>query len=251
MINPMNMAGRTVLLTGASSGLGRAASVLLSNLGAQLILVGRDEERLNETAGQLEGPGHRVEPFDLMNVDEIPNWIRKLTAQTGLNGLVHSAGVQLTRPLRFLDDAHLTNVMKINLNAAVGLAKAFRQKGVYVPGGAIVFLSSVMGQVGQPGLAAYAASKGAVIALTKSLALELAREDIRVNCVAPGHVKTEMAEKVQESLSAEQIAAMEAMHPLGFGAPIDVAYAIAFLLSDTGRWITGSTLIVDGGYTAH
>lgn len=251
MVNPLDMTGRTVLMTGASSGLGRAASVLLSQVGARLILVARDERRLKETESRLEGSGHRSELFDLTKVDDIPEWLRELTTQTGaLHGLVHCAGIQLTRPLRFLTDENVADVMKINVNAAVGLARAFRQKGVYAPGGSIVFLSSVMGLVGQPGVAAYAASKGAVLALTRSLALELAREGVRVNCLAPGHVKTEMAERVQAAFSPEQIAAIEAMHPLGIGAPIDVAYAIAFLLADTGRWITGTTLVVDGGYTA-
>jgi len=104
-----------------------------------------------------------------------------------------------------------------------------------------------MGLVGQPAVTAYAASKGALIALAKSLAMEWAGDGIRVNCVAPGHVKTEMAAALQSMLTTEQFAAIEAMHPLGVGTARDVAHAIAFLLADSGRWITGTTLIVDGG----
>ena len=114
-----------------------------------------------------------------------------------------------------------------------------------------MLVSSAMGLVGRPGIPAYSASKGALVALARSAALELAKDQIRVNCVAPGFVRTEMLEQLREWLSSEQLAALEAQHPLGLGAPRDVAYAIAFLLADTSHWITGTTLVVDGGYTAH
>lgn len=248
----MELSGRTILITGASSGIGRATSILLSQLGARLILAGRNKERLDQTARQLEGSDHSIEAFDLTDIDGISQWLKAVASRVGaLDGLVHSAGVHITRPLRFLSDESVQEVMSINFGAGLALAKGLRQKGAYNAGASIVYLSSVMGLVGQPGVAAYAASKGAIVALTKSLAMELARDGIRVNCVAPAQVKTEMAEAMQESLSQEQIAVIEAMHPLGIGTPLDVAYAIAFLLADTGRWITGTTLVVDGGYTAH
>ena len=107
-----------------------------------------------------------------------------------------------------------------------------------------------MGMTGAPGLSGYGASKGALIGLAKSLALEMARNRIRVNCVSPGYVRSAMANEIQETVGPEQFAAIEAMHPLGLGAADDVAHAIGFLLADTGRWITGSNLVVDGGYTA-
>jgi NAD(P)-dependent dehydrogenase (short-subunit alcohol dehydrogenase family) len=252
MLNPMDMTGRTILVTGASSGIGRATAELLSRLGARLVLVGRDAERLAQTHAQLDGCGHRVEQMDLSAVDGIVTWLKTLAAATGaLHGLVHSAGVHKLKPLRALKPQTVEEVMRVNVGAAVELAKGFCQKEVGVRGGSIVLLSSVTGLVGQAGIAAYAASKGAIVALTKALAVELAREGIRVNSIAPGVVKTRMGERLLQSLTAEQGAALEAMHLLGLGTPLDVAYAAAFLLGDTGRWITGTTLVVDGGYTAH
>lgn len=252
MINPMDLSNRTILITGASSGIGRETAILLSRLGASVVLVGRNEERLQETAKCLDKNKSWVEPFDLTVMDEIPGWVKEVVAKTGpLSGLVHSAGVQVTVPLKLLTEQHISKVMEINLNAAIGLAKGFRQKGVHSYNSSLVFLSSARGLVGQAGLSAYAASKGAVIALTKSLAVELAREQIRVNCVAPAYVKTEMINMIQAQITPEQFQQIEEMHLLGLGTALDVAYAISFLLADTGRWITGTTLVVDGGYTAH
>jgi len=252
MLNPMDMTGYNVLITGASSGIGQRCSVLLSELGAKVILVGRNKERLEQTSSLLKGSGHRIEIFDLLRMDEITIWMKEITKITGLlNGLVHCAGVRKTIPLRFLQNNELQNMMNINFNVAVNLIKGFRQKNVCKYPSSIVLISSVLGLVGQPGVAAYSASKSALIGLTKSLALELSSEKIRVNCVVPGYVKSEMFEKHKEILTPEQISQIESFHPLGLGDPIDVAYAVAFLLGDTGKWITGTTLVVDGGYTAH
>jgi len=252
MINPMDLENRTILVTGASSGIGRETAFLLSQLGARLILVGRNLTQLEKTLTLLDGSSHQVQVFDLSLVDEIPRWIKEITSKTGtLHGLVHSAGMQFTSPLRIMTSANLDELMRVNVTAALFLAKGFRQKGVSAAGGSLVYLSSVMGVVGQAGQAAYSASKGALVSLTKSLALELSRENIRVNCVAPAVVSTEMSEKLFQLLTPEQVTQIKSMHPLGLGAPRDVANAIAFLLADTGRWITGTTMVVDGGYTAH
>jgi NAD(P)-dependent dehydrogenase (short-subunit alcohol dehydrogenase family) len=240
------------VVTGASSGIGRETARLISQLGAHVVLVGRNEERLTETLRSLDGEGHRTEPFDLSSTDEIPRWLKSISASSGpLHGLVHSAGIYKLRPLRVLSSQTVEDVMRINVGAAIGLAKGFLQKGVCAPSGSIVFLSSVTGLTGQAGIAAYAASKGAIVALTRALAVELAGEHIRVNCVAPGVVTTEMGQGVLGMLTPQQSAAMEAMHLLGFGSARDVSYAIAFLLAETARWITGTVLVVDGGYTAH
>ena len=252
MINPLQITQRTVMVTGASSGIGRETCILLSQLGARLVLVARDMDRLRITLNRLEGKDHRIEAFDLTQVEVIPLWLKQLTAEIGpIYGVVHCAGIQITRPLRFQTCADLDALLRINLNAAFSLAKGFRQKGVYTREGRLVFLSSVAALAGRAGISAYAASKGALISLTRSLAMEFARDGLRVNCVAPGYVRTEMTKELENSLTDEQIAEVEANHPLGIGTVLDVAYAISFLLADTGRWITGTTIVVDGGYTAH
>ncbi len=249
--NPMDLTGRTILVTGATSGIGRATADLLGRLGARLVLVARDRGRLEGVAAELEGSGHLVEPLDLSEPEAIAARVKDVGRRAGgLHGLVHAAGIHAMQPLRTLEAAEFDRVMRVNVASAIQLVRGFRQKGVVAPASSVVLLASIVGQVGQPGIAAYAASKGAIIALTKSLAMELAREGVRVNCVAPSLVRTPMTDQLLRNLGEEQVASIEEMHPLGIGDPLDVAHAIAFLLAETGRWITGTTLVVDGGYTA-
>ena len=199
------------------------------------------------------GTGHSVQPFDLVQVDLIPKWMKGIAETTGpLWGVVHSAAMMVIQPLQFLKMAAIEDVLRINLVAAFGLAKGFRQRGVLGDGGSIVFLSSVAAMTAAPGNSAYATSKAGLQALTRTLAIELAPQKIRVNCVAPTWVQTEMTEaSAGQSLTAEQLDAITARIPLGTGTPEDVAASVAFLLADSGRWITGTTLVVDGGFLAY
>jgi NAD(P)-dependent dehydrogenase (short-subunit alcohol dehydrogenase family) len=251
MLNPLDMSGRTVLVTGASSGIGRETAILLSRLGGRVILVARRREKLEQTLSELEGSGHAIEPFDLIQYEGIPRWMKSLAAKTGrLDGVVHCAGIQITKTLKMLEAREVEDLWRLNVSASLWLAKGYRQRGVN-SGGSIVYLSSAAGLAGIAALSAYSASKGAVISLTRSLAMELCREHIRVNCVAPTLVRTEMYDEFVKGLAPEFLQALEREHPLGFGIPADVANAIAFLLAGTGRWITGTVLVVDGGRTAH
>jgi NAD(P)-dependent dehydrogenase (short-subunit alcohol dehydrogenase family) len=249
-MHPLDLGGKTVLVTGASSGIGRDAAIFLSQCNARVILTARNRERLEQTAAELSGTGHIIETLDLASGDQIPGVLKKLCESIGpLHGLVHCAGVHSPHPLRVLTAEKLETVMRINVSSAAMLAKGFRQKGCSSSGSAIVLISSVAGIAGEAGVSAYAASKAAIIGLCRSLAMELAGQGIRVNCVAPGFVRTEMAERIEAALTPEQFQALEAKHPLGFGTPRDVSHAIVFLLAETARWITGTTLVIDGGYT--
>ena len=251
-IKPFDLTGRTVLVTGGSSGIGRETAIVLSESGARVIVTGRRAEQLELTLQRLSEGAHAAEAFDLDQSEAIPEWVKTLASRYGpFNGLVHAAGIQKTTPLRGLSIGTLRQTFRANFDSAVMLAKGFRQKGCCAETSSIVFLSSTRAFAGAPAISAYAASKAALIGLTKSLAIELAREGIRVNCIAPGFVRSEMTEGIRQTLTAEQFATIEAQHPLGIGTTWDVACAAVYLISDAAKWMTGHTLVLDGGLSAH
>jgi NAD(P)-dependent dehydrogenase (short-subunit alcohol dehydrogenase family) len=253
MDNPLDLSGKTILITGASAGIGRATAVLLSRLGARMILTARNTDGLDETAALLTGGGcHRIAAFDLAELEEIPAWLAGIAQEAGpLSALIHCAGVASMLPLRSLRLEHLDQIMRVNFYSAAVLTREFTRKRMHQEGASIVFVASVAGMLGAPARTAYSASKGALIAFARSAAMELAKSGIRVNCVAPSYVQTELYEKTMTALTPERLQALlDATQPLGLGAPADVANAIAFLVADTGRWITGTVLAVDGGYSA-
>jgi NAD(P)-dependent dehydrogenase (short-subunit alcohol dehydrogenase family) len=249
MFNPLDLSGVRILVTGASSGIGQGTAVLLSRLNAQVVCLGRNAQALAETKARMAHGEHSFFQFDLTAVEEIPGWMKSLAAAVGpLHGLVHCAGVNRVQPLKSLSHSDYSAIMAINLEAAIMLTKGFRQKAVCPSGGSVVFISSVAALKGEPGIAAYAASKGALLSLARTLALELARDGIRVNCLCPGIVRTPMTDRLKSSFPPEAIANLESRCPPG--TPDDVGYAAAFFLSNAARWITGATLTIDGGYTA-
>ena len=234
------------MVTGASSGIGRGCAIVAASRGARVVLVGRDEGRLRETESQLAGSGHTVAAFDLQQTDAIVDWMKQFTE---LGGLVHAAGIQVTTPLRALTVEQHLSVMRVNLDAALFLTKGFRQRGVLASGGgSVVYIASVMAFAGKAAIPSYTASKGALVSMARALAIELARDNVRVNCVAPGLVPSAIADEMEKTMTAEQFAEVKRSHPLGVGKPEDVGNAVAFLLSDAARWITGTTLAVDGGF---
>lgn len=249
--HPFSLAGKRILITGASSGIGRSCAIEMSKLGASIVLVARRGEQLEQTRSMLAGASHIIAPIDLTSGENIITWMKKISMESGLlDGLVHAAGISTTMPIRATSQELFGRIISTNLESAYFIAKAFRQKGVRSTKGSIVLIGSVMSLVGQPGLTAYCASKGALVTLAKSLALELASENIRVNVVAPGHVHTPMADIVEKALPESALRTIVSNHPLGIGKPEDVAYACAYLLSDAARWVSGTTLVVDGAYTA-
>jgi len=251
MKTPFDLTGQAILVTGASSGIGRATAIVLSRLGARLWLVGRNVDRLEATRQALTVAEHICVPFDLNVFEEIPIWLQNLAAKHGrLDGLVNCAGVHNLTPLKTMGTSQVESLWRINVSAGLWLLKGFRHRTVNNAGGSVVLVSSVAGLVGQAAISAYAASKGAIIAMTKSAALELVHDNIRVNCLAPGFVQTEMTIGLSAILTRDNLELIQQAHPLGLGQPEDVAHAAAFLLSSAARWITGSVLVVDGGYTA-
>jgi 3-oxoacyl-[acyl-carrier protein] reductase len=253
MTPSLDLSGRRILVTGAShdSDIGRGICVALAALGATLVLAGRREDALLATRAELaRNDVHTIAPFDLTEIDAIPGWIKQLATDDPLHGIVHSASFQGYSILRGIDQAAFDRYFHLNVGAAILLGRGLRQKGVAGDGASLVLIGSVAGLRGQKGRTLYAASKAALVAATRSMALELAAEKIRVNCVAPAVVQGSRAEEQFALLPPEQRAALDASHPMGYGTPTDVAGAVAFLLSSASAWITGVTLPVDGGFTA-
>jgi NAD(P)-dependent dehydrogenase (short-subunit alcohol dehydrogenase family) len=248
----LDFEGRWTVVTGASSGLGRAIAVELARHGARVALVGRDETRLAQTAASLGDSEHRVITLDLAEHDAIAPRVAKLREEVGpLYGLCHAAGIVETRPLPSNTVSVVQSQLDINLLAGLELARAVGRRDVMTPeGGSLLFISSVYGRVGMPGQIGYCASKGALAAAVRAMAIELARRQIRVNCLSPGLVHTQMAHDALGKLSADHVRKLEAAHPLGPGRPEDVARAAVFMLAPATRWITGADLAVDGGFTA-
>jgi NAD(P)-dependent dehydrogenase (short-subunit alcohol dehydrogenase family) len=251
--NPMELTGRGVLVTGASSGLGRATAVLLSRLGARVFLIGRDETRLQETLRALEGQGHDAMSFDLNQTEKIPGLLVDLAGRfLPFSGVVHAAGNAQLKPLRVCRPQDLDDLHRIHVVAASQLLRGLTKRGVTAPGGcSVVILGSIASLRGASGMASYCTAKAAVLGLIRAAALELAQDKIRVNAVLPGYCETAMTDGTSQLRSAEHVQKTIAEHPLGVGRPEDVANAVAFLIADTARWITGSSLVVDGGFTAH
>ena len=251
-INPMDLTGKQVLVTGASAGIGRACCTLLSQLGAKIILTGRNQAGLEETLSSLSGNGHKIAVFDIKNINGLGDWVKYLRSEYGyLDSFVHCAGVQITKPIRSFDQGFFDDTMHVNLASAMAITQGFRLKRDRSKQGSIVFVSSIAGLIGQTGNTVYGASKAGLMSLTRGLAMELLRDNIRVNCVAPALVETEMAQRAQDSMTAAQFQHMLDQHPMGLGKPDDVANAVAFLLSDAAKWINAVTLPMEGGYLAN
>lgn len=241
--------GATYLVTGASSGIGRATAIHLAECGARVVLNGRDERRLQETMSVLSGSGHMLCPATLQTADQSNDWIKNVLKESGpLSGVFHSAGVELIRPIRMIKQAQLEDVLGSSLFAAFGIAKALSGKDALIDGASLVFMSSVAGTTGQTGMTAYSATKAAIDGMVRSLACELASRQIRVNSIAAGGVQTAMHDRLTKTTSDDSNKAYANSHLLGFGTPDDIAHAAVFLLSRASRWITGTTMFVDGGY---
>lgn len=243
--------GRHVLVTGASSGIGRAVATHLARHGARVCLVARNEERLRVAADGLDGEGHQTLSIDLSQVEAVGDAITAAAKSWGaFDAAFHSAGTSLLFPAKLLKDAQLDSMFAANVRGAFGVAKACAKKAVLADGGSLLFMSSVAGRRGRSGMSVYSAAKAAVDGMVRSLAAELAGRGVRVNSISAGAVETEMHESLVTSLNDAGVEEYRNLHMLGFGTTDDIAHAALFLLSPASRWITGSIIPVDGGYTA-
>ena len=246
MYNPFSLNGKTILVTGASSGIGKSVAIECSKLGATLIITGRDKKRLNDTFLELNPSVNNVQiRSDLTNyldiekiVDLIPN----------LDGLVNNAGKTKLSLVRAIKKESLEEILDINTKAPILLTQLLVKKKKMNHASSIVFTSSLSGvYCTHYGESIYAASKGAISGFAKSAALDLSRHNIRVNSVNPGVIITDIFNGI---LTSEELELKKKFFPLKrFGQPIDVAHAIIYFLSDASSWVTGADLKIDGGYT--
>ncbi len=244
-------ADRTIVVTGASGGIGMATARELARRGGRVVLVARRADQLEDLAAKIsqEGGNALAMPCDVVNADEIQAMVDRIRDQLGpIHLLVNAAGRELMAPLQLVKQQTVRELFDVNVIAVAEMTR--NCLGLLKAGSSIVNISSAAGIVGSAGLSVYGATKAALISLTQSLAKELAGRKVRVNAVAPGIVKTEMSQRMFNKMKPEQVAALEAAHPLGFGTPEDVARAVAFLGSSEAAWITGHTLVIDGGFSA-
>jgi NAD(P)-dependent dehydrogenase (short-subunit alcohol dehydrogenase family) len=241
--NPFSLEDKRILVTGASSGIGKAIAIECSKMGASLVISGRNAERLGIVFSELEDHNNIMVPADLTKTDEVDNLIKTIPV---LDGLVNNAGINKRRLCRDIMEDELNRIIYSNFSSHVLLTKKVLKTSKLNRGSSIVFISSRAVNRPTIGNAMYSASKGAINSYANVLALELAPQRIRVNCLQPGMVWTPMLE--HGSLSKEQYEEDEKRYPLGrYGTPVDVAYAAIYLLSDASAWMTGSAITIDGG----
>ena len=241
-----DLSGKTILVTGASSGIGRGIAIACANAGANCILVARNEARLNQVAAEC-GSSAVVEKVDVSNASELVALVERVPV---LDGLVQCAGVSDKHtPLKFLKEEFVDQLLAVNIKAPILLLAMLEKKKKLNKGASVVLISSIASFHSTPAHSLYSATKGALTAFAKGAALDLSGKKIRVNTIAPGMVNTPLIDFA--NISDEQRKANESLYPLKrYGEPDDIAGAAIYLLSDASIWVTGQQLVVDGGITA-
>lgn len=244
--NPYSLEGKTILVTGASSGIGKATAIACSKMGAKVVITGRNAERLQETYQELEGEGHLQIIAELTNEDDMARLVEE-TPQ--IDGFVNNAGIGSKTPINFIKQTSLQNILDVNTIAPIMLTKMLLKKKKLQKGASMVLTSSISGICSVDiGNTLYSVSKSAVDGFMKNAAKELAEKGIRVNSVNPGMVDTPIND--YSNVSEEQMQADLMRYPLKrHGKPEEIAYAIIYLLSDAAAWVTGTALKIDGGYS--
>lgn len=248
-MNPFTLAGKRVLVTGASSGIGRACAIQAAELGAFVVLTGRRGDALDETRRQMANPDlHSVVAGDITN----PEFVNQLADGAGkLDGLVHAAGIASMLPVGMLSSDYVESVMRTNYYSFLELMKYYSKSKYRCGRFSAVAVSSISASAGWAGVSVYCGSKGALSASVRSLAIELAPKGIRVNSVCPGHVRTPLFDAGAAAMNGDvALAELLKKQPLGLGRPEQVAAPVCFLLSDAASFITGINMPVDGGYLA-
>jgi NAD(P)-dependent dehydrogenase (short-subunit alcohol dehydrogenase family) len=243
----VSFSDKLIMVTGASAGIGQETAILLSNLGAKLVLVATNEERLKNTMNMLNGNGHKYFCYDLADLENIENKVNEIVSICGkFDGFVNCVGIRSRRPLSLLSIKEIRNVMDVNFGSFIEMTRCITKKANFNEGLSIVGVSSIASQAGGVSVTAYAASKAAVEAAVRCLSKELANKKIRLNTVVPSQINTpEYANLLQMSGGVDNVLGRQY---LGLGDPSDVANAIAFLLCPASKFITGISLPVDGGY---
>ena len=247
-MSPFSLQGKTILITGASSGIGRSCAVCASRLGASIIATGRRDAALNETVAACDGTGHKIISGDIGDT----GFVRRLVETTGkIDGLVHAAGIAPMCPVGMISEDHIESVMRTNYLSFIELMKYY-SKNKYRNGKlSIVAISSVSAESGWGGGVVYCGSKGALSSSVRALSMELAPKGIRVNAVCPSNIRTQLYESGASDMNDEaSLKELLKKQPLGLGDPEQVAWPVCFLLSDASSFVTGTNLPVDGGYLA-
>lgn len=236
--------GKHILVTGASSGMGRVFCQMIAHEGANVTLVARNEERLQQTLASMEGEGHGYKVCDLTSEEQLKETVGVLAA---LDGVIFCAGVNDYVPVKFVKQEKIDKIFKTNFFSEILLTQILLKKKLINKNASLVYISSISSVLGVPGTLLYASSKGALNTAVKVIASELAPQGIRANAICPGVVRTEMLSGA--NLDVETFDKQEVDYPLGYGTPEDVGNAVLYHLSDGSRWLTGNIMILDGGYS--
>jgi NAD(P)-dependent dehydrogenase (short-subunit alcohol dehydrogenase family) len=245
-MSDINLQNKTILITGASSGMGQSLARYISDSNAQVIITGRDEERLLHTYNTLNGSNNQSVKADLALENDMNALIKELPP---LNGVVFNAGIVEYSPVKFLSADKIDAIFNINYKANVLLTQGLLKNKKLMRGASLVYISSISSKLGIAGTALYASSKAALNAFVKVVATEVAPQGIRANSICPGIVQTPMTLKASEASATTSMDDAEKQYPLGYGKPDDINGIVSFLLSDNARWVTGINMDVDGGYT--
>lgn len=245
MHNPFSLQDKTILVTGASSGIGKGVAIDTSKMGANLIITARNVDRLTETFNSLEGDGHQQIISDLGSEEDLSKLIEQLPV---LNGVVLCAGIIKTTPVKNISPEAIDEIFEVNILSNIKLLSRLLKGKKLAKGASVVFISSVSTFNVKVGNSLYSATKGAMNSFAKAMALEVSKQKMRVNCIQPGFVPSSILNK--SGIEQDDFVKWYMdRHPLGLGEPSDIANACIYLLSDAAKWVTGSIFTIDGGYT--